>query len=272
MNFKGGDEHYLSIFDLSLVAGRNLLPSDTAKEFLVNETFVKKLNLQSPDDIIGSTIISGGGRMRGPVVGVVKDFHDQSFHQEINPIFISTVNDQYNYYAVKVNSANLQNTLAALEKSWSQLYPEKIYEYTFLDEQIAEFYRAEDTMLKLIQAFSFIAILIGCMGLYGLVSFMAAQKTKEIGIRKVLGGSVSQILWIFGKEFSGLIIISFLLAAPASWWLMNGWLQNFQYRIDMGAWIFVIAISITFIIALLTVGFQSFKAALMNPVNSLKTE
>ncbi|MBI1767259.1 MAG: ABC transporter permease [Bacteroidetes bacterium] len=272
INFKGGDEHYLSTFDLGLVAGRNLLPSDTAREFLVNETFVKKLNLQSPDDILGTTIISGGGRMRGPVVGVVKDFHDQSFHQKINPIFISTVNDQYNYYALKVSSSNLQNTLAALEKSWSQMYPEKVYEYTFLDDQIAEFYETEDTVLKLIQAFSFIAILIGCMGLYGLVSFMAAQKTKEIGIRKVLGGSVSQILWIFGKEFSGLIIISFLLAAPASWWLMNGWLQNFQYRIDIGAWIFIIAISITFTIALLTVGFQSFKAALMNPVNSLKTE
>lgn len=173
---------------------------------------------------------------------------------------------------MKVNLADLPNTLAAIEKSWSQMYPEQIYECTFLDEQIEEFYTTEATMLKLIQAFSGIAICIGCMGLYGLVSFMATQKTKEIGIRKVLGGSITHILWLFGKEFSILILISFLLAAPASWWIMNEWLKNFHYKIDMSAWIFLLAVSATSVIALITIGYQSLKAALMNPVNSLRTE
>jgi ABC-type antimicrobial peptide transport system permease subunit len=237
---------------------------------VVNETLVKKLGM-SPDEVLG-TPIKASGSMNGAIVGVVKDFHDKSFHEEINPVFITTSSSQYNYYALKVNLSDLPNTLAAIEKSWTQMYPELIYEYTFLDEQIEEFYTTEATMLKLIQAFSGIAICIGCMGLYGLVSFMATQKTKEIGIRKVLGGSISHILWLFGKEFSILILISFLLAAPVSWWIMNEWLKNFHYKIDMNAWIFLLAVSATSVIALVTIGYQSLRAALMNPVNSLRTE
>jgi len=150
--------------------------------------------------------------------------------------------------------------------------PGKIYEYQFLDERIAEFYETEETMLKLIRAFSLIAILIGCLGLYGLVSFMAAQKTKEIGIRKVLGSSVTEILWIFGKEFSILIVAAFVVAAPVAWWLMNAWLRDFKYHIQIGPLIFILAIGITMAIAMCTVGWQSLRAALANPVKSLRTE
>lgn len=270
--FKGADENYLSTFDIDLVAGRNLTPSDTVREFLVNETLISKLNLSGPEDILGKTISVNGGSWNGPVVGVVSDFHDQSFRSVINPIFITTSKKDYNVYSVKINMANVSNTLAALEKAWSSMYPEQIYEYDFLDDQTAEFYQEEETMLQLIQVFSFIALFIGCMGLYGLVSFMSVQKTKEIGIRKVLGGSVSQILIIFGKEFSRLVLIAFLLAAPIGWWMMSRWLENYEYSVDINVWIFLLEISIISFIVLFTVGFRSVKAALMNPVSALRTE
>ena len=159
-----------------------------------------------------------------------------------------------------------------MDKIWSSTFPDFVFEYEFYDEAIGKMYLLETAMLGLIQAFALIAILIGCLGLYGLVSFMVAQKTKEVGVRKVLGASVGQILWLFGKEFSILILIAFLIAAPFSWWVLNGWLQDFQFRINMGVGIFALAVLLTGMIALLTVGWQSSRVALANPVKSLRTE
>jgi ABC-type antimicrobial peptide transport system permease subunit len=271
ISYRGGDDQYLPTFGLSLIEGRNLLPSDTANAFLVNETFVKKLGLKSNDDILGVTI-SAGNEMSGRVVGVIEDFHEQSFHEEIGAVFISSNRDRYHFYAVKIDAMNISSTLASLNKAWSEMYPDKIYEYAFLDEQIAAFYKAEDTMMNLIQAFLYIAIFIGCVGLYGLVSYMTTQKTKEIGIRKVLGGSIFHVLWMFIKEFFQLIIIAFVLAAPLGWMLMNKWLQDFKYKVGIGAWIYLLAVSITAVIVLLTVGYKSFKAASVNPVKALRSE
>jgi len=203
---------------------------------------------------------------------VVKDFHDQSFHSDINPVCITSYSENYGNYAVKINVKNIRSVLPALEKKWTSLNPGKIYEHQFLDERIAEFYETEETMLKLIRTFSLIAIIIGCLGLYGLVSFMSAQRTKEIGIRKVLGSSVAGILWIFGKEFSILILAAFVVAAPLSWYFMNNWLQDFAYKITIGWFVFVLAALVTIAIALLTIGVQSIRAALANPVKSLRTE
>jgi len=272
VSFKGADEDFISTFDINLVAGRNLTPSDTVREFLVNETFVEKLSLTSPDEIIGKTISMQGGEWTGPVVGVVRDFHDLSFKSAISPAIFATSLENYHEYAVKINLADASTTLAALEKTWSAMYPEQLYQYEFLDQQTARFYQAEQSMLQLIQIFSFIALFIGCMGLYGLVSFMAIQKTKEIGIRKVLGGSVAHILWIFGKEFFRLIIIAFALAAPLGWWVMSRWLENYEYSFTMTWWVFAIEISIISFICLVTIGFRSGKAAMTNPVNALRTE
>ncbi|MBA4850872.1 ABC transporter permease [Emticicia sp. BO119] len=272
VNVKSGDDEYLSTFDLELVTGRNIFPADSMRECLVNETFVRKLNLASPQEVIGKTISMNGGHSTGPIVGVVKDFHDRSFHEEINPVLITTLADNYDSYGVKLNMANAQTTLASVEKIWTQAHPDQIYEYQFLDESIAEFYETESIMLKMIQAFSGIAIFIGCLGLYGLVSFMVTQKTKEIGIRKVLGSSIGSIIWIFGKEFSRLIIIAFLVAAPLAWWLMSNWLQDFKFRIDIKIDVFILAITSTFVVAALTVGYQVIKAALMNPMKSLRSE
>jgi putative ABC transport system permease protein len=271
VSFRGGDEDYLATFGIEIVAGRNLTPSDTAREFLVNEELVHKLNLSSTDEILGKPIRVNGS-WTGPVVGVVSNFHDLSLRSPISPVFITTSKENYYEIGVKINMKDAATTLAAIEKVWSATYPEQIYEYHFLDDQTAQFYKTEETMLKLVQTFSFIALFIGCLGLYGLVSFMAVQKTKEIGIRKVLGGDVLQMVWIFGKEFTLLVFGAFLVAAPVGWWIMSYWLENYVYRIDITAWIFVLELSVIFFIVIVTVGYQSLKAALMNPVNSLRTE
>ncbi|WP_437366641.1 FtsX-like permease family protein [Olivibacter jilunii] len=267
--FKGGDEQYLSTFGLELLAGRNLHSSDTAREYLINETLAKKLGV-SNDGVIGKNAIIND--TKGTIVGVVKDFHNQSFHTGIDPLCITTQGDWYNRIAVKINPSNLRRTLEAIAPVWKVTFPNHVYEYDFLDDQIARFYEQDYRILRLVQTFAGIAIIIGCLGLYGLVSFMTTQKTKEVGVRKVLGASIRNILWLYGREFVRLLLIAFLIAAPMAWWIMNSWLENFIYRINIGAGIFIMAVAITLVIALLTVGYRSLKAALMNPVKSLRTE
>jgi putative ABC transport system permease protein len=270
VSFRGGDKDFIKTFGLKLVAGRNLEPSDTVREFVVNETLVSKLN-QTPEEILGKNLRINGS-WAGPVVGVVRDFHDQSLHGDISPVVIASNIRQYHTYAVKINMQNSKETLQALERSWSEMYPELLYTYQFLDEETAEFYQTEETMLQLIEVFAFIALFIGCMGLYGMASFMSLQKTKEIGIRKVLGGSISHILWIFGKEFARLIIIAFVIAAPIGWYLMSRWLENFAYRIELTSWIFLAEVAFIATLVLFTVGYKALRTALMNPVRALRTE
>lgn len=268
---RAADEHYLETFGLELVAGRNIFPGDTVKEFVVNEMLATKLNLASPEELLGLQLTIGGN-LKGPVVGVVKNFYTFSLHDEIEPVFISTNLGAWYQYAVKINPANIKNTLPKLEKLWAEVYPDQVYTYKFVDEHIAEFYETEASFFSLIQAFSLIAIIICCLGLYGLVSFMAIRKSKEIGIRKVLGGSVASILGLFGREFTLLIVLSFVVAAPLGWYMMNGWLKDFEYQIQVGPLTFILALGAIMLVTLLTVGFQSMKAALANPVKSLKSE
>lgn len=270
INFKLVDTDYAGTFGLQFIAGRNLQVSDTLREFIVNETVVKKLNLASAEELIGKKL-SVDGESR-PVVGVVKDFHNQSFREAIQPVCMGSNLRAYDVCAVKINLQNTQPTLAALEKTWTALYPDQFYEYDFMDAWIAEFYEEEATVLQLVRLFAGIAIFIGCLGLYGLAAFMVARKTKEIGIRKTLGASVPGILWLFGKEYARLIVLAFIAAAPFAWWAMNTWLSDYAYRISLGADIFIVALLSTLGVAILTVGFQSVKAALANPVKSLRSE
>jgi putative ABC transport system permease protein len=272
VNMKAADDQYLATFGLKLVAGRSIAKSDTVREFVINETLVRKLNVKSPQEVIGKQLSINGGTITAPIVGVVKDFYNYSFRTDISPVCIMSDVNRYQNYALKVNTAQLSPTLKAIENLWNDTYPEFVYRYEFLDERIADFYALDDIMLQLIQFFAGIAIFIGCLGLYGLISFMAIQKTKEIGVRKVLGASVENILWLFGKEFMRLVFIAFMVAAPLAWWVMNKWLSEFKYKIEIGPGIFTLAIAATLLIAALTVGYRSLRAALMNPVKSLRSE
>ncbi|MBO9730174.1 MAG: ABC transporter permease [Chitinophaga sp.] len=267
---RAADTGYVRTFGLQLVAGRNLLPSDTAREFLVNETTVKNLQLPSNEAIIGKSMVINGGQ--GIVVGVVKDFHTRSFHEAIDPIFISTIHDNYSKCAVKVDMRQLRKMMPAIAAAWKDVYPQHFYKYRFLDEQMAGFYKLDMMIFRLIQLFTSISIIIGCIGLYGLVSFMAAQRTREVGIRKTLGASVENIIWLFSKEFLYLLLTAFVIAAPLAWLIMNQWLHTFAYRINLGAGVFVLAIFISICVVTITVGYTAIKTALMNPVKTLKAE
>lgn len=270
VSLKNGDDDYLQTFSIKLIAGRNVFPSDSVNEILVNETLVRKLNLKSPRDIINKSLEIGDKKEL--VVGVVKDFYTQSFHSDIDPVCIIPSYSGYSNCAVKINLKDTKQALTAFQKIWNENYPEYLYSFQFLDDRIAKFYELDDMLLRLTEVFAGIAIFIGCLGLYGLISFMALQKMKEIGVRKVLGATVQNILWMFGKEFSNLLIIAFIIAAPVAWWAMNTYLQSFKYRIQIGAGIFLMAIALTFIISFVTVGYRAIKAAIANPVKSLRTE
>ncbi|MCE7058173.1 ABC transporter permease [Algoriphagus sp. AGSA1] len=271
-NMKLADSDYIPTFDLELLAGRNLTPSDTVREMVVNEAMLQSLGFTSYEEALGEMVYANGGNMKGPIVGVVRNFHDRSLHQGISATIITTASGMYSNFAIKINGNSVKATLEKIQQLWEEQYPNKLFEYSFLDDNIAQFYDAEDTLLRGIQFFSAIAVFIGCMGLYGLVSFMISQKTKEVGIRKVMGGGVMHIIWLFGQEFIRLILIAFLVAAPIGWWFMNGWLQDFEFKIQLDMWTFVTAIGASLLIAALTVGYQVLRVAYINPVLSLKTE
>jgi len=266
------DPDYFKTYKLELTAGRIYFPSDTVHEFVVNETFVKRVGLTKAEDILNKPLSFWDGNVKGLIVGVVKDYHTQSLQRAIDPVVLSTLKNTYMVINVKLSSRDLSATLPFIEKNWREIFPDYAYEYTFVDDQIASFYRQEKQLSTLYQIFAAIAIFIACLGLYGLVSFMVTHRVKEMGIRKVLGASVSHILYLFSKEFILLVTISFVIAAPIAYYIMQKWLQDFVYRIDLGVGIFLLAIILTWVIALLTVTVRSLKAALSNPVKSLRTE
>ena len=269
---KYADTDYFTAFGLELVAGRTFIQSDTTREIVVNETLVKKLGIKNPHEILGKTLRMGGRSAPKPIVGVVKDFRTNSLRDEIKPLLIASRKRFYSQTAVKLKTTNLNKTSAAVQQSWEAFYPEYVYDTFFVDESIERFYQQEQQLARLYKIFAGLAIFISCLGLYGLVSFMAVQKTKEVGIRKVLGASVSSIIYLFSREFTVLIVIAFLLAAPVAYYMMNKWLENFAYRIDLTAGVFIGAILFSIVIAWITVGYKALLAALVNPVQSLKSE
>lgn len=271
LSLKFADEDYFKTFGLHFLAGRGFDKSDTAKEFVINETLAKKLGLKDPADAVGKDIRIGGNEWK-PIVGVVKDFKTSSLRDEIKPTLICEAKQYYGITAVKLHSSNIPKTKAGIESEWNEYFPEYAFTTSFMEENIEQFYQQEDQLELLYKIFAGIAIFISCLGLYGLVSFMAVQKTKEIGVRKVLGASVKNIIYLFSKEFTLLILVSAVIAVPVGYLMMSHWLQNFTFRIKMNWKIFLTAILISIVIAWIAVGYKSIKAALANPVKSLRSE
>ena len=269
---KYGDADYFKTYGFHFLAGKGYDPADTARQVVVNETFLHKVGIQDPQKAIGKTVKFGGMNTWASIVGVVKDFKTNSLREVVKPIIMSPSKAFDSQGAVKIQTANLQATVATIQKQWENTFPQYAYTGYFLDDNIAKFYKQENQLALVYKIFAAIAIFISCLGLYGLVSFMAVQRTKEVGVRKVLGASVSSIVFLFSKEFMILITISFLIAIPAAWYLMSGWLQSFAYRITISPWVFLLAVMVSIVIAWLTVSYKAVKAALVNPVKSLRSE
>jgi ABC-type antimicrobial peptide transport system permease subunit len=267
-NIKFIDQDYIATYELKLLAGEGIAATDTLKKYIVNRTFAEETGYgDNLDGLLGKYVKIW--RQEAPIAGVVNDFNTSSLHTKLDPVVLVM---RHNYWlaGIKIDLQNRKSALAAIEQAWSSVYPEYVFGYTFLDETIVKFYEDEQKTARLMDIFTVVAIIIGCLGLFGLVSYMATQRTKEIGVRKVLGASLADILNLFVKEFALLIGVAFVIAAPVAYYFMQSWLADFAYRIELNSGIFLITLIVTFLIALLTVGYKALRSALANPVDSLR--
>ena len=260
-------------FDMKVVAGRGFsreFPTDSTEAMVINESAVKLLGYSSPDDVLGAKFEQWG--RNGRVVGVVQDFHFKSLKENIKPLTLRMEPNRTGLLTVKLTPNDIAKTVASIEETWKRIVPKEPFHYYFLDEYFDRQYRAEERFGNLIFNFSVLAIIISCLGLLGLAAYSTLQRRREIGIRKVLGSSVSRIVNLLSKDFLKLVGLAFLIASPLAWLIMNSWLKDFAYRIDIEWWMFALAGVSAFFIALLTVSFHAIKAAIVNPVKSLRTE
>ena len=266
-----GDTNYVKTFGLKLLAGRNLSTDSSTNEFLVNQQLLEKLGIKRPEDAIGHLLTAGDFNDKdGTIVGVVKDFNSHALYAPVEPVLITANPGYYEYAAIKVAGNDEADIIQSIKQKWQQAFPENVFEYHFLDQQIAGFYQKEDMINKLIKASTIVAILISCLGMTGLISLITAQRTKEIGIRKILGASVSSIVTLLASDFLKLVAIAVTVSTPLAWWAMHTWLQNFAFHIPVQWWVFGLSAVAALLIALLTVSVQSIKASLSNPVESIR--
>ncbi|HSR17324.1 MAG TPA: FtsX-like permease family protein, partial [Ignavibacteriaceae bacterium] len=269
------DEDFVETFDLKIIAGRNFskeYPRDDSLSIIINEAMIRSLGWKSPEDALGKKFNSFSGGER--VIGVVKDFNYVSLQEPIGPYFFDITPFVFfkKFLAVKVKGKDIQNTIEHLENSWSNIAPAFPFEFFFLDENLDMLYKAQANLGKLIGYFSVLAIFVACLGMFALSSFTAELKTKEIGIRKVLGASTPGIVTLLSKEFLKLVLFANLFAWPIAYFAMNKWLDDFAFRIDIQLWSFIAAALTSIVIALMTVSYQSIKAAIVNPIKSLRYE
>jgi putative ABC transport system permease protein len=282
MNVKANpvDDDYIKANSLQIIAGNDLSRQDLLdanKEdytknyfhFILNESAAKALGWK-PEEAIGKKMLLGDHRP-GEVKAVIKDFHFASLHTPVEPLILFP-GDWGTNLIVKTTGNNIAGTISFIESKWKELAPHRPFEYRFMDEDFQKLYSSEMRTGKVFTIFAGIAILLACLGLFGLAVYATQQRIKEIGIRKVLGASVSGITVLLSSKFLGLIAIAFLVASPISWFVMHKWLEDFAYRVDISWWVFAIAGLSVLLITLITVGFQAIKAAVSNPVKSLRSE
>ncbi|TCC92007.1 ABC transporter permease [Pedobacter frigiditerrae] len=270
VNVKTADDEYFKTFGLTLIAGRQLAKSDTTKEFVVNETLLKKLNVKNPADAIGKIMRIWGAS--GPVVGVVKDFNNYSLHEAIAPIAIFSRKRNYENVAIKLDKKEMLATLKKIESTFNATFPDYVYENNFFDESLKEYYETEQIMGTLFKVFAGVVIFISFIGLFGLISFVATQRTKEIAIRKVLGASNLELIKMLNSSFLWMVLIANMVAWPVAYIFVKNWLAGFEYRIDLSIWPFVFAMLISMTITIITVTLRSYKAAKANTIDALKYE
>lgn len=267
------DHDYIPTFGIELAAGRNFskeMPTDEANAFILNETAVKEIGWASPQDAIGKEFVYG--MAEGQIIGVVKDFHFESVHHAIAPIVLDLSSYSLAQVAVRISPNDIPGTMAFLQNKWREFRPRYPFSYYFVDERFDQQYRSEKRILQLIGYFAFLAIFIACLGLFGLALYTAEQSIKEIGIRKVLGASVSSIVFFFSKEFAKWVLLANIIGWPVAYFAMRKWLENFAYRTSLSPWIFILAGALALLIAILTVSFHSIKAAISDPVKALRYE
>ena len=272
---KFGDTNYIKLYRLKLLAGNNLMPSDTVKEFIINQTYARVLGFQQPQQAVGKYINWSDKQI--PIAGVVADFNQKSLHEPIKPLAIGSWSNSERTVNIELQPQNLAGTtwktaLSKIEKAFKEIYPEDDFEYQFFDEDIAKYYEAEQNISSLLKWSTGLAVFISCLGLLGLVIYTTNQRTKEIGVRKVLGATVTHVVTLVSKDFIVLVLVAFAIATPLAWIAMNKWLQNFAYRTNVSWWIFALAGMLMIIIALIILSVQTIKAAVANPVKSLRTE
>lgn len=267
---KMADKDYFDLYEIPFLAGEGLLDSDTLNRLVVNETWVLQSGFDSPADALGAMVDIWGRSV--PVSGVVRDFHTVSAHDNIQPVVIISSLGNTRMVAIKISGTRLNEVITEVGKKFKEVYPEYTYDYEFLDEYIGEFYESERDMARTFTFFALVAIVIGMLGLFGLIAFTTERRLKEIGVRKVLGATMTQIFVMFSWDVIKLVAIAFLFAAPLAWFAMTRWLENYQYRIDLNGSIFLIGLGLTVLISMATISYRSLQVAYTNPADTLRTE
>jgi hypothetical protein len=276
-SFEMADTNYLGLFGLKLVAGRNLFPSDTIRELLINETAARQMGFRYPQDAIGQRAITGIDDLGGPIVGVIGDFHSRSLQDAITPFFVTSDRESQTTVSLRFSPAvrnpeALHKVLGKIETIWKDIYPNQQLKYAFLDNSIAALYSRERHLSGLLSLAMFIAIVISCLGLLALATFAAEQRSKEMSIRRILGATIVRILALLTRSFLWPVALAFVIACPVAWYFMHNWLQGFVYRTTTPWWIFAACGVSAVAIALLTIGYQAFRTATASPAKNLRTE
>jgi putative ABC transport system permease protein len=264
---------FVTHFGLELIAGRTYsreFPTDSTKAIIINESAARQYGYTNPADVVGKKFRQWG--REGTVIGVVKDFNFTSLHTTIAPLTLPLVPYNCRYMSLKVKSENIDQTIEVVGKVWREQVPHRPFLYSFLDDDFNRQYKSEFMFRKLFTTFACLAIFIACLGLLGLATYTAERRTKEIGIRKVLGADLRNIVGLLSKDFIVLVLIAIVIATPISWYAMDRWLEGFAYKMEIHAWIFALSGFVALLIALFTISYQSIKTAVMNPVSSLRSE